>query len=72
MGNNDKPLMTDEELATALVELKLAGYIEFQGEDLVRPTTKGLIYGLKKLQSLQAKDRVAVMLFCWEDDQEED
>lgn len=73
MDKNDSPLMTEEELATALMELKLAGYLEFQGEDEVRLTTEGLLYGLKKLQSLESKDRLAVMMFCgWNEIKEED
>lgn len=59
----EKPILTDGELAIGLLELSLAGYLNFKGEDEFEFTTEGLVYALKVLQSLEPKDRIAVLVF---------
>lgn len=70
MTMSNKPLLSESEQAIALAELELAGYLEYDGDEDFRLTTEGLVYGLKKLQSLEPKDRLAILLFClWNEEQ---
>ena len=61
----DGVICTEAEFATAIIELELAGLIEYpRGVDnQFRLTTSGIDYTFRLLRSLTPKDRVAVSAY---------
>jgi hypothetical protein len=61
----DGVICTDAELATAIIELELAGLIDYSlgMDNQFRLTTSGIDYTFRLLRSLTPKDRVAILAF---------